>query len=98
MQTTDVLKQMLGTKAEHVLNLVRRHGVLRPRDLSPHGIPREYLVRLHAADFLQRPARGLYVLADAELNEHQSLAEACKRVPHGVVCLLSALRFHKLTT
>jgi len=26
------------------------------------------------------------------------LAEAGKRVPHGVVCLLSALRFHELTT
>ena len=34
----------------------------------------------------------------AEPSEHQSLVEACKRVPHGVVCLLSALRFHDLTT
>ncbi len=41
---------------------------------------------------------GIYVLADAEFSEHQSLFEACKRVPHGVVCLLSALRFHRLTT
>jgi len=31
-------------------------------------------------------------------GEHQSLIEACKRVPHGVVCLLSALQFHGLTT
>jgi predicted transcriptional regulator of viral defense system len=38
------------------------------------------------------------VLADAAPDEHQSLLEACKRVPHGVVCLLSALRFHGLTT
>jgi predicted transcriptional regulator of viral defense system len=29
---------------------------------------------------------------------NHSLAEACKRIPHGVVCLLSALQFHKLTT
>ena len=36
--------------------------------------------------------------ATAEPTEHHSLAEACKRVPHGVVCLLSALRFHGLTT
>src|SRR5207302_4567454 len=31
-------------------------------------------------------------------TEHHSLAEVCKRVPHGVICLLSALRFHGLTT
>jgi predicted transcriptional regulator of viral defense system len=36
--------------------------------------------------------------ADAELDRNHSLAEACKRVPHGVVCLLSALQFHELTT
>ena len=30
--------------------------------------------------------------------DHCSLAEACKRVPHGVICLLSALRFHEITT
>jgi predicted transcriptional regulator of viral defense system len=55
-------------------------------------------VRLHRQGILDRPARGIYVLADAEPSEHRSLVEACKRVPHGVVCLLSALRFHHLTT
>jgi predicted transcriptional regulator of viral defense system len=84
--------------SERVLALARRHGVLRPRDLAPHGIPREYLTRLYAQGVLERPARGLYVLANAEADENQSLLEACKRVPHGVVCLLSALRFHGLTT
>ena len=38
------------------------------------------------------------MLANAEPTEHHALAEACKRVPHGVICLLSALRFHNLTT
>jgi predicted transcriptional regulator of viral defense system len=89
---------MARSKTQQVLELVRRRGVLRPRDLSAHSIPREYLVRLLAQGLLQRPARGLYVLADAEAGEHQSLIEASKRVPHAVVCLLSALRFHGLTT
>jgi predicted transcriptional regulator of viral defense system len=89
---------MPRTMTERVLALARRHGVLRPRDLAPHGIPREYLTRLHAQGVLERPTRGMYILADAETDEHQSLLEACKRVPHGVVCLLSALRFHDLTT
>ena len=41
---------------------------------------------------------GLYTLPSAPAGEHHSLAEAAKRVPRGVVCLLSALRYHDLTT
>lgn len=89
---------MNETKIQKVLALARRHGVLRPRDLSAHGVQREYLVRLLQQGLLERPARGIYVLADADPGENRSLLEACKRVPHGVVCLLSALRFHGLTT
>ena len=73
-------------------------GVLRARDLEPYGIPRTYLNRLCAAGKLKRIARGLYVLPDSDITEHHSLVEVCKRVPKGVVCLLSALRFHELTT
>jgi len=47
---------------------------------------------------LERIGRGLYVPAGGNIGEHQTLIEACKRVPKGVVCLLSALRFHNLTT
>ncbi len=42
--------------------------------------------------------RGLYILPESDTTEHHSLAEVCKRVPKGVVCLLSALRFHDITT
>src|SRR5262245_44352238 len=89
---------MAVTKADRLLKLVRRRGVIRPRELAAHLIPREYLTRLYHQGLLDRPARGLYVLAEAKPSEHQSIIEACKRVPHGVVCLLSALRFHGLTT
>ncbi|GAB4066904.1 type IV toxin-antitoxin system AbiEi family antitoxin domain-containing protein [Ancylobacter sonchi] len=44
-----------------------------------------------------RLARGLYQLPDAPLDAHHSLAEAAKRVPKGVICLVSALAFHQLT-
>jgi predicted transcriptional regulator of viral defense system len=89
---------MPSTKIDQVLKLLRRTGVLRPRDLSARGIPREYLIRMLKNGVLQRRARGIYTLTDAEAGEHQSLLEVCKRVPHGVVCLLSALQFHGLTT
>lgn len=86
------------TQSDRVIALVREMGVLRPRDLARHGIAREYLARLSRAGLLERTGRGLYILPDAELTEHHSLAEAAKRIPAGVVCLLSALRFHELTT
>lgn len=81
-----------------MLALAHKMGVLRTQDLAAHNIPRVILTRLHQKARLRRVARGLYVLPGADLSEHHTLAEACKRVPHGVVCLLSALRFHGLTT
>jgi predicted transcriptional regulator of viral defense system len=86
------------SKSNQVLNIVRKSGILRPRDLASRSIPRTYLQRLHEQGLLVKEARGLYKLPDAEVTENHSLAEACKRVPRGVVCLLSALQFHKLTT
>lgn len=80
------------------LELVQRSGALRPRDLGPHGIPRHYLHLLSREGAVQRVGRGLYVPAALDASEHHTLAEACMRVPSGVVCLLSALRFHGLTT
>lgn len=85
-------------RIRQVLEIVEQAGVLRPRDLDAHGIPRIYLSRLCERGLLRRVGRGLYVLPDADVSEHHTLAAACKRVPQGVVCLLSALRFHGLTT
>ncbi len=81
-----------------VLGLVRRRGVLRPRDLDPEGLPRSALARLVARGLVERLSRGLYAAEDRVPGVHGSLAEAARAVPRGVVCLLSALRFHGLGT
>lgn len=83
---------------QKVIALARRRGVLRPRDLDAERLPRETLRRLHQAGKLARRGRGLYVLADAASSEQALLAAASVRVPHAIVCLLSALRYHRLTT
>ena len=83
---------------DKILQLAKSEGILRPRDLHLHRIPRIYLNRLTRQGLLRQVGLGLYMLADAEPTEHHALAEACKRIPHGVICLLSALRFHGLTT
>ena len=89
---------MAQPQTQRVLDLIQQVGVLRPRDLEKHGIPRTHLQRLVRRGEVERVGRGLYMLPGADVTEHHSLAEACKRVPNGVVCLLSALRFHELTT
>jgi len=84
--------------ARQILEIARQGELVRPRDLKAYGIPSVYLSRMCQSGELQRVGRGLYVLSTANVSEHHTLAEACKRVPFGVVCLLSALRFHGLTT
>lgn len=83
-------------RSDELLTLARRVGVLRSRDLAADGLAREHLRRLVQAGRLQRIERGLYLLPDADQTEHHTLAEVTKRIPAGVVCLLSALAFHHL--
>lgn len=96
MWNNDVIVQ-LATEAA-IRKLADRLGVLRPRDVEAVGIPREYLLRLMRRGVVVRSGRGLYRLAQAPVTEHRSLAEVGKRVPDAVICLLSALVFHDLTT
>ena len=81
-----------------ILQYVGQHGVVRPRDIEAIGLPREYLVRLHRQGKLNRSGRGIYTLPDAAVTERHSYAEVAKRVPEAVICLLSALTFHEITT
>jgi len=88
----------MATQEEKALELIRKAGVLRPRDLAPHGIPREALRRLVQKGLVHRIGWGLYEPAEIDPSEHHDLMEACKKIPAGVICLISALEFHGLTT
>jgi predicted transcriptional regulator of viral defense system len=88
----------LSRQEREVLNLARSKGVLRARDLAEKGYPRSTLSRLIKKGVLQRLSRGLYSAVDADFTEHQTLVEVAKTYPNAVVCLLSALLFHNLTT
>ena len=81
-----------------ICDLAKAAGVLRPRDLAAHGIARQYLRLAERQGLVVRSGRGLYTPADAPITEFHTFAEAAKRAPRGVICLLSALRFHDLGT
>ncbi len=86
------------SKTQQVLELAREVGVIRAKDAEAKGIHRQYLKRLEQQGLLIRSGRGIYSYVDADITERHSLVEAAKRVPSGVICLLSALSFHELTT
>lgn len=89
---------MAQTKTEKLFELIRRKQVVRPRDLKHLSIPRTYLNRLAERGQLQRIERGLYTSESLPASEHISLLEVSRRVPKGVICLLSALNFHEIGT
>src|SRR5881275_25698 len=87
----------MNPRFDAVIKLAQR-GPIRTRDLDRLGVPRVYLRRLCDRGLLEQVDRGVYRLAGAPVTEFRSLVEVAKRVPHAVVCLLSALQFHGLTT
>jgi len=91
-------KKIRPHNTDRVLEIAKRKGVLRPRDLDTFDIPRNTLSKMYRRGLLERIDRGLYRLPGSDISEHHTLVEVAKRVPQGVVCLLSALRFHELTT
>ena len=86
------------TETDQTLALVKRLGLVRPKDLNQHGIPVIYLRRLLHRGELVQPARGVYAVTGHEPTLHHSLAMVSKRIPRGVVCLLSALAYHEIGT
>jgi len=89
---------MPATDRDRTLKLARRRQGVTSRELAAAGIHRQVLSRLVADGELERVARGLYRPPEQSISEHHGLAIAAAAVPHGVVCLLSALQYHGLGT
>ncbi len=90
--------QVEESKMERLHTLLKSKAVLHPRDLRKHGIPERYLGRLCKDGTLYRAARGIYVASSVPETMHLGLAQAAIAAPNGVLCLLSALRFHEIGT
>jgi predicted transcriptional regulator of viral defense system len=88
----------MQSKSNRLLALAAKRQILRSKDVSALGIPRNYLPRLVRRGILRKLGRGLYASASLQITEHVSLVEAAYKVPRGTICLLSALQFHKFTT
>lgn len=100
VQYVGTCKEMptLRSTTNEAVAFVKKQGLVRLRDFEEQGIPRAKVAGWVTEGRLVRVARGLYALPGHDLGEHESLVQVAKLVPDGVVCLLSALRFHGLTT
>lgn len=85
------------SQPDRALALLRQSGLTRLSEFRRAGITAATISRLEATGAITRLARGLYQLADADVDANHTLAEASKLVPKGVICLTSALAYHGLT-
>lgn len=84
---------------DRVAGFAERRKIFRARDAeSEIGVSRTQLRRYVESGLLENVSRGVYALAGHEFPETQSLLEVSVAAPKAVVCLLSALEFHGLTT
>jgi len=83
---------------ERLLRHVQRHGVVRTRDVEKLGVPRVALKRAVERGQVVRRGRGVYVKPDHAATRHTDIAAVGARTPKAVICLVSALEYHGLTT
>ena len=79
-----------------LVSIVEKRTVVRARDLYRSGIHPEVLSRALRRGLFLKIGRGLYARKDFSADFERQIMLACKRVPNGIVCLKSAVRFHGL--
>ena len=76
----------------------RGGGVLRTSAALRAGIHPRRLYEMRDSGVVERLGRGLYRLADLPPLSNPDLVTVAAKVPAGVVCLISALSYHEITT
>lgn len=89
-------KNMDLTEEERLQELFKKKPLLRSRDIYAAGISPMALLRLLRKNKISTSGRGVFLLPGVVTSEHHTLMEIGLRVPRGVICLLSALRFHDI--
>lgn len=83
-------------KAERIFK--KRGGMLRTSQAITLGVHPRVLYGMRDAGHLQSVSRGVYRLATLPELGNPDLATVAARIPQGVICLISALAYHGITT
>jgi predicted transcriptional regulator of viral defense system len=90
---------MKTTTIEKATTIFKQHsGLLRASQAIRLGIAPRTLYALRDAGRIVEVTRGAYRLPDASSIEQPDLVQVALRVPKGIICLISSLAFHNLTT
>lgn len=84
--------------SKEFLDFINQQDVIKSSDAAKKGFHRQYIKRFYEKGLLLKLSRGVYIPANKPITENISFAEVAKNSPNSVICLLSALRFHNLTT
>ncbi len=87
----------LQTQRDRAVALLTQRTMMRAHELKAEGITAATIARAVRDGEIIRAGRGLYQLPDGGDSAHIALAEVSKRIPDGVICLVSALAYHDLT-
>jgi predicted transcriptional regulator of viral defense system len=76
----------------------RSGGVLRMNEALQAGIHRRMLYSMLGAGVIEQLNRGLYRLTDLPPLGNPDLVSVSLKVPSSIICLISALSYHEITT
>ncbi len=92
-------KQATNKRVEAAKQIFRRHdGILKTGEALNQGIHRRTLYAMRDEGVLERLYRGLYRLADLPPLSDPDLVTVARKIPQGVICLISSLHFQDITT
>lgn len=74
------------------------HGILRTCEVIKMGIHPRTLYRMRDRGLLERLSRGVYRLIEVEDFSAPDFVLVAKKIPNCVICLISALAYHEITT
>jgi predicted transcriptional regulator of viral defense system len=84
---------------EPPIAIFRKHGgQLRMSEAIAHGITRYMLYSLRDKGIIEKVSRGYYRLAELPPISNPDLVTVSLRFPNAVICLISALSYHNITT
>lgn len=73
-------------------------GVIKTSDALQAGIHPRTLYQLRDTGDLEQISRGIYRLTEIEPVSNPDFVIVATRIPNSVICLISALSFHEITT